>query len=68
MMNAELRIKMRYDRTSTTDTKLRRPNMGYTVDYETRDGLRLTKTFPTLDHAQRFIAVQKSKGLKATLR
>ncbi len=42
--------------------------MGYTVVYETRDGLSLTKTFSTLDEAQRFIAVQKSKGLKATLR
>ena len=42
--------------------------MGYTVVYETRDGLSLTKDFSTLDAAQRFIAVQKSKGLKASLR
>jgi hypothetical protein len=42
--------------------------MGYTVDYETREGHNLTKTFSTLDQAQRFIAVQKSKGLKAVIR
>jgi hypothetical protein len=41
--------------------------MGYTVVYETRDGISLTKDFPTLDAAQRFIAVQNSKGLKAAL-
>jgi hypothetical protein len=41
--------------------------MGYTVVYETRDGLSLTKKFSTLDQAQRFIAVQKSKGLKASI-
>ena len=42
--------------------------MGYTVVYETREGITLTKDFPTYDGAQRFIAVQKSKGLKASLR
>jgi hypothetical protein len=42
--------------------------MGYTVIYETRDGLTLTKNFSTYDEAQRFIAVQKSKGLKASIR
>ncbi|CAN5551726.1 hypothetical protein BH10BDE1_BH10BDE1_33330 [soil metagenome] len=41
--------------------------MGYTVIYETRDGRTLTKDFSTLDAAQRFIAVQKSMGLKASL-
>jgi hypothetical protein len=41
--------------------------MGYTVTYETRDGLTLTKNFATYDQAQRFIAVQKSKGLKASI-
>jgi hypothetical protein len=42
--------------------------MGYTVIYETREGLSFTKVFSTLDEAQRFIAVQKSKGLKASIR
>ena len=42
--------------------------MGYVVVYETRDGLTLTKEFSTLDAAERFIAVQKSKGLKASIR
>ena len=41
--------------------------MGYTVIYETRDRLSLTKNFATLDAAQRFIAIQKSKGLKASI-
>ena len=41
--------------------------MGYTVTYETRDGLTLTKNFATYDEAQRFVAVQRSKGLKASI-
>ena len=42
--------------------------MGYTVVYETRDGRTLTQDFRTLDEAQRFIAAQHSKGLKASVR
>jgi len=41
--------------------------MGYTVEYENRDGHTATRDFKTYDEAQRFIAVQKSKGLKARL-
>lgn len=41
--------------------------MGYIVEYENRDGHLATRTFNTYDEAQRFIAVQMSKGLRARL-
>lgn len=41
--------------------------MGYTVEYENRDGHMATRSFNTYDEAQRFIAVQLSKGLKARI-
>lgn len=41
--------------------------MGYTVEYENRDGHMATRLFNTYDEAQRFIAVQLSKGLRARI-
>ena len=52
----------------TTNAERGDESMGYTVVYETREGLILTRDFSTLDEAERFIAVQKSKGLKASIR